>query len=261
MTWKIWRDLAIITGVFLVVWIVATRFDFDFGESPELITPQKEEELARLLFEEILQEYDFLKSPQVDSAVQLVIDRLLDGLDSSEYTYQVRIIEQPHVNAFATFGGNIFLFTGLLKYVEGPEELAIILAHEIGHVENQHVVDKLAKQLGMEILFAILTGGDPVLVSEISKIVVSTAFDREKEREADEFAMQLALRSGINPRRMGQFFIRSLDKTNSFQEQLEFLLSHPHSKNRIESVLEFDMPEEFQEIPFDLNWEVVQDAI
>ena len=261
MYWKIWRDLAIIVAVFLVIWLAATQVDLDFGEPPQLITPEREEEMADLILDEIFQEYDFVSDPQVDSAIQMIFGRLRNHMDSSAYSYRVRIIELPHVNAFTTLGGNIFVFTGLLKFVESPEELAIILAHEIGHAEKQHVVDKLVKQLGMEILFSILTGGDPVLVSEITKMIVSSSFDREKEREADEFAMDLALRSKINPHRMGQFFIRSLEKSQAWQHDLEFLLTHPHSKSRIESVLEFEIPEDFEEIPFDLNWEGVQETI
>jgi len=122
-------------------------------------------------------------------------------------------------------------------------------------------VIKLAKQLGIEMLFSILTGGDPVLVSEITKIVVSSSFDREMEREADDFAMNLALKSDINPRRMGQFFLRSLEKTSQLQEDLDFLLSHPHGKSRIESVLEFEIPLEFEEVPFELKWEKIQEVI
>ena len=73
------------------------------------------------------------------------------------------------VNAFATLNGQIFVYSGLVEFVSGPEELASILAHEIGHHENGDLIDRLVKELGLNVLMAILTGGDAVMTSFIIK--------------------------------------------------------------------------------------------
>src|SRR5690606_24136018 len=112
------------------------------------------------------------------------------------------------VNAFALPGGNIVILSGLLEFSENPEEVAAVLAHEMAHVEKRHVVDRLLKEFGMQVVFGVLTGGDLVVLSEISRTVTSTFFDRRQEEEADEFALELLHRCNISPRALGTLFRR-----------------------------------------------------
>jgi len=158
-------------------------------------------------------------------------------------------------------GGNIFIFSGLFDFVQSPEELSVVLAHEIGHVEHRHVVDKLIQQLGFEVMFSIVTGSDPLLVSEVSKLLVTTSFDRRKEREADDFALALSEKSEINPRRLAQFFLKVDRKQSEVMDKLEIVMTHPHSKSRIKAASDYELSDDFEERPFDLDWEKLRERL
>ena len=252
---RIWKELLILLLVFGLIWAVFTYFTWDWDSDITSLSIEKEEELSDYLIDHIFDRYDAVADDYVDSALLIITDRLLESLDSSDYDYKIWVLETSEVNAFATLGGNIFLFSGLFDFVESPEELSAVLAHEIGHVEHRHVIDKLTQQLGLEVLFSILTGGDPILLSEVSKLLVSTSFDRRKEREADEFAMELAKNANINPRRLAQFFLKVSKKQGEITENLEIIMTHPHSNSRIKAASDYELDDDFEEIPFDIDWD------
>lgn len=256
-----WKELIILLCLFGGAWLAFSYFPFDIqgDDSDHYLSSEKETELADLMLEWTLSEFDIEEDSAINAEVNQISQRLIDQLDSSEYDYTIRVVQSGQINAFATLGGNIFVFTGLIDFVDSPEELAVILAHEIGHVEKRHVVDKLVQKLSIEALFSILSGGDQLLFSEVSKLLLSSSFDRSKEKEADEFAYDLALKSGINPHRIAQFFIRTLNSDKEYSEDLEILMTHPHSSSRIKNASEIALPDDFEERPFGFVWKSSDD--
>jgi len=262
MSANIWKELLILIVVFGMIWIGFSYYSYDLDAEPFGISLEKEEEISDFMVEYLMQDFQKLGDPKVDSAIQVIFDRLTSNMDSITYEYQLHIIDEDQINAFTSLNGNIYLFTGLIKKLETPEELAIILAHEIGHAENKHVVEKLIKTLGIEALFSILSGGDPVLLSEIAKLTMSTTFDRKNEEEADEFAMNLAYKSNINPHRLGQFFLKlkAEDKGN-FYSDLEFIRTHPMDNDRIKKSADFKLSDDFAEVPIMVDWQAIKELI
>ncbi|MEQ8303479.1 MAG: M48 family metallopeptidase [Cyclobacteriaceae bacterium] len=259
MKLRILRDLFVLVALFGVIWILFIYNPLWVDGKDLRMSYEKEAELAEYLEKISFDKFKEVEDTIVVDAINKITDRLLSTLDTSKYDYDFKVITNEEKNAFATLNGNVYIFSGIIKFVESPEELAMILAHEIGHVEKRHVVDKITQKLGIEALFAILNGGDPVLLSEVSKLLVSTSFDRKKEAEADDFAYKLALNSKLNPRRLAQFFIRVLGEGN--QTDLIILNTHPHSSKRVQSASEVELPAGFEEVEFDINWESVQLAL
>lgn len=256
------KELGILIAIFAAVWAGFSYLNYDRIENPFTISLEKEAELSEFMNKYLMTDFEMIQNQSLDSSIQIIADRLLSNLDSAQYDYKFHIVDKTEANAFTTLDGNIYIFSGLLKEVSSAEELALILAHEIGHAEHKHVVEKLIKTIGMEALFSIISGGDPVLISEISKISLSTSFDRLNEEEADDFALQLAYNSQINPRRLAQFFLKMKTKDQSLiQEKLAFISTHPMSTDRIKKSSDFELPDDFEEVPITLNWDVVKSYI
>lgn len=259
MRWGALRELGILIAIFAAIWAGFSYYNYDKIENPFTISLEKEAELSDFMNEHLMTDFDFVENQSLDSSIQIITDRLLANLDSPQYEFKFHIIDEAEANAFTTLNGNIYIFSGLIKEVSSAEELALIIAHEIGHAENKHVVEKLIKTVGMEALFSIMTGGDPVLISEISKLTLSTSFDRLNEEEADDFALKLAFDSKLNPRRLAQFFLKMKGKDQSrLEEKLAFISTHPMSSDRIKKSSDFVLPDDFEEVPISLNWEVVK---
>lgn len=255
---KIYKELFIILGIFLLGWIGFTLLK-PIPEPPEFaISVDKEAELGDMLAMEILEKNEELKSDTVLEAISQIKKQLISSLEATNYDYQFYVVKNESVNAFATLGGHIFIFSGLIDMTDEPEELAAVLAHEIGHVEKRHVVNKLVKEIGVTVLFSILTGSDPVLVGEVAKAAVSSAFDRSQESEADQFALKTMVETNISPRYMARIFRKIKEKYGGYDEHLEFLMSHPNLNKRIKESLEYPLSEDFEEKKIETNWEAVK---
>jgi beta-barrel assembly-enhancing protease len=260
---KTLRDFTILILIFGGIWAAFTYWPVtSFKTDTETdLTFGQEDKLADIMKGQIENQYGIFEDSLVTANIDLVFQRVVSHLDSPKYTYHINLLESSEVNAFATFNGDVYLLTGLIKFAENPEEVAAVLAHEIAHHEKQHVQKKIVKELGLTVLLAIATGGDPGVISEIFKLVMSTKFDRGQEKEADAFAHKLLERSGIKPSHLATFFLRMKREKQELNTELEFISTHPANKDRIQDALEYKLGDDFQEISFDVDWEKVKESI
>lgn len=160
-----------------------------------------------------------------------------------KYNYKLEIIDNDSViNAFAVPGGYIYLYTGLLKYLDSEAAVAGVIGHEIGHVENRHSTQRITKAYGFQILLSVVLGENP---SEISLMVGNLfsglsllANSRVNEDEADEAAFRYLKGSRYYPGGVKFFFekLRDEGKIASGGEGIAtFLSTHPDPIERIET--------------------------
>lgn len=259
MQQSILRDLGILLGIFGLIWLVASLFSF-YPEDPQLLSIEREQKFGEAYVKVVLLNPMFreLENEKIDSSIGMIGNRLIEGLPKSEFDYRFIVFDSEMINAFTVPGGNILISTGLIGFCESPEELAAVMAHEMGHVEERHVVARLMKELGIE----ILTSGDPYVLGEVTGMLTSTRFDRKQEEEADLFACQLLEDSKIEPRTLATVFRRLEQETgNELLEHFEIISTHPNFKSRIREVLSY-MPEGgFKEKPFAMDWDVVKSGL
>ncbi|SMG52734.1 Peptidase family M48 [Marivirga sericea] len=247
------RDLAVIVIIASAIWAGFTYFSTT-TEQQDLVSLEQEADIADYFNSQIFKEFDSVDVELTDSVMNVIFERLANGMDTVSYDYDIYVLRSDQVNAFTAFNGQLFVFTGLIDQTESPEELAAVLAHELAHAEKRHVVKNLVKEIGLNSLVLIISGGDPVVMQEITKMVVSSGFSRRMEREADEYAIQYLSNAQINPNRLTQFFLKLKQKNREIPEGLEWISSHPALKERIQFVTE-NASDSVKERPIDLNWE------
>lgn len=252
------RDLFILLGVFGLIWLFFSIFTYP--ENPQLLSIDMEEKLSESYLDLVLLNPMFreFENEKIDSAIKIVGDRLEGGLEDSEYNYQFVVFDNEMINAFTLPGGNILISTGLIKFCDTPEELASVLAHEMGHVEERHVVSRLVKELGIE----ILTSGDTYVLGEVTELITSTSFDRRQEEEADLFAAQLLEHSGIEPRILATLFRKLENETDKeLMKHFEIVSTHPNFSSRIREALSYTPAEGFEEMAIELDWDEIRDEL
>lgn len=243
----------LVAGYYLVLYFKTKSFDLTYE-----LPIEQEEKLGDLMEDAILSNYSKLENEQVDSAIDVITKRLLSGLDSTHYRYQFRVIKSDDINAFTVPGGNIYIFSGLIKESRSAEEIAAVLAHEIGHAEKRHVVKKLLKEFSITAVVSLLAGGDPSIILQVLKEVVGTKFDREQEEEADQFGLQLLEQSRIDPENMAEFFEHLNEKDLTYNRNLEIVMTHPHNDSRIEAARDYRTKAGFQSEKIELDWKKVK---
>ena len=255
---RILRDLLILLGVFGLIWLVFSLFSYP--DDPQLLSKQREEQLGDTYLDFILLNPMFqeLSNSKIDSAVGIIAERLVEGLEASEYTYDFVVFESAMINAFTVPGANILISSGLIAFCDGPEELAAVMAHEMAHVEKRHVISRLVKELGIE----SLTSGDQFILGEITGRLSSSRFDRKQEEEADLLAAQLLESAAIEPRTLASLF-RKLEKESNAHllEDFEIVSTHPNFSSRIRESLNYRPAEDFRAREFELDWEEIRAAL
>jgi predicted Zn-dependent protease len=263
MRTSLFRDAFILAALFGLIWAAFVYYPVLFPSAEDFeISIENEEKLGRVIVDNMMDKNtQVIYEDYIDSAITIITNRLLENLDYSKYNYHFKVIRNSEINAFTLPGGNIFIYSGLIEFCETPEEFAAVLAHEIGHAEKRHVVKKLAKELGVTVLFTVLTGGDATVMKEISKTILSTVFDREAEKEADAFAFQLLEKSGINPKVFAKFFKRLNDQGKSYDASMEILMTHPHNDSRIEEARRYLLSKDFKERKLEVDWNKMKERV
>ena len=264
------KSLGIFGGIFIIFYVGLNLLSEDkknkwfySDEKISLISYEQEIALGELIDEYIIasQYKNPLTNKTIDSMMWAVGKRLQGQIPTSEYDYNITVLDNPQINAFTIPGGNIYVFSGLISFCDSPEQLAAVLAHEMGHVEKRHTVDRLAREFSLSVLFSIMTGGDTVLLSDLYQTLISSGFSRSQEKEADQFALNLLEDASISPKSIASFF-RKLNRENlAYDEKIELVMTHPHNNTRIKASLNHEVDETFKEIPFNLNWEKIKAAL
>ncbi|MCP4568183.1 MAG: M48 family metalloprotease [FCB group bacterium] len=155
--------------------------------------------------------------------------------------FHFAVVESDQINAFATPGGYIYIYTGLLKKINRESELVAVIAHEISHVVGRHGVKRLQTILGASLVLDLALGEKSETTKNIAGAalgVVMSGYSRSQEYEADEFGLIYMNRAGWNPQGMTGMFelLQSISghRDAGFFEMLSS--SHPQTSDRITAV-------------------------
>lgn len=199
-----------------------------------------EQQFGEAAIDGVRKQLKIVDDPKWNAQLEAVKARLLPAVTNTTYPIQIYVAESSDLNAFALPGGHIVVFTGLLKAVDKPEELAGVLAHEIAHVTERHVLRKVIESVGLILVIQALFGdttGLLAVATEGSELLLQQKFSRDFEREADDTGWTYLISAGINPRGMIDFFAR-LEKEAKDAGSLALLNTHPPTRERIERLEE-----------------------
>jgi predicted Zn-dependent protease len=157
-----------------------------------------------------------------------------------EFPWELKIIHNDEIlNAFATPGGYIYVYTGLIKYLDKEDDLAGVLGHEIAHADQRHSTKQLQKRYGIQILLNVILGQNPSTLGEIAGAIAGTAaglqFSREYESEADDYSVEYLSDTPYQCNGAYSFFQKLLD-TQQTSGVPEFLSTHPNPENRVDDI-------------------------
>jgi Zn-dependent protease with chaperone function len=171
-------------------------------------------------------------------AGQAGLDKLVGRLKAAAalpYPLRVDVVRRPDFNAFALPGGHIYAFQGLIDRAQSPDEVAGVLAHEIGHVAHRDGTRTVLQAAGLSFLFGMMlgdfVGGGAVVIA--AKTVVRSSYSRRVEMAADIYSVGLMRKVGGDPRALATILARvTADK----DEGIKILADHPDTKDRVVAI-------------------------
>ncbi len=160
------------------------------------------------------------------------LKKLAGKLDGNMRDLQVEVAKIDMLNAVALPGGKVIIFDGLLSEAKSADEVAGVLAHEMGHVRKRHVMQSLLRQMGLSVVLGGFSGGDTM------NGILSMSYSRGAETEADTHSIKQLAKANISPIPTASFFDRmaAMDGSASENENAKslagYMSSHPLSAAR-----------------------------
>lgn len=212
------------------------------------ISVREEEELSREVMRYVRKHYEMIDDPYIQDYVNRVGGRLVATLPPQPFAYHFYVIKADDYNAFATPAGHVFIYSGLMKDLDGEEELAGILGHEIAHVFCRHISEKIdrSKKIGAAALAGMAAGvllGVGGAATAAQAVTAGTmaatqslalAYSREDEMQADQVGLTYLTQAGYT----GQGLYTSLKKIRgrewyTTKQVPTYLRTHPASEERL----------------------------
>ncbi len=234
---KVFIQGFIIVLSFLFIFYAFKRIPWKNIFPIEAISKKTEEGLGKVIIESINQTHETLEDQELNGFIDSLITVICKSNQLEKEKYKIHIIREGEINAFALPDAHIVIHTGLIEQAKNPEGLFGVIAHEMAHVEQNHVMQKLLKEMGLNALLSIVTGGNQGgVLQETAKVLSSTAFDRGLESEADMTAISYLSNANINPIYFADFMRDLAAKEPKEMQYFKWISTHPESKERAEKI-------------------------
>ena len=177
--------------------------------------------------------------PERQRRIDEITGLLVRTLPEPRYPFRVTLVDHPMVNAFATPGGFIVIFRGLLERTDSAEELAGVLAHEIQHVLHRDATRAILRQASTGILLAALLGDVSGVVAfgvESARMVADLRHNREAEHDADRDGMRMLHAAAVDPEGMLAFFRGMQQLEGTTPAAARYLSTHPTAGDRLQAL-------------------------
>ena len=179
------------------------------------------------------------KLHEAELALQDLLQKLTPK-SQSDISYHVQLLDDATPNAFATLGGKIFVTTGLIHKVESENGLAMVLAHEMAHVQHRHPIQSLSRGLIIQLVSAMVFSDSTAgtLLNQAGLITL-LRFNRDMEKEADNTALKTIGEYYGHTQGADEFFTAMLDEHTN-EMNVEFFNTHPNTQSRIDAMSSYD---------------------
>ena len=211
------------------------------GVAKALVSDDQEAQLGAQVKQELdKQGTKYIQDPEVVNYVQGVAKKIFVSADTDRpgVKWQVFVIDDPkQVNAFATPGGYLYVYTGLLMAADNEAQLAGVWGHEAGHVVARHSAQQMVNQMGMQTVIEIALGQNPNQLAQVAANLAANgallAYSREDETQADEYGARYSAQAGYDPHGIIQFFEKLKTMEGNQPAFAKYLSDHPATADRI----------------------------
>lgn len=248
--------------MFFATWFLLSRIDWMGTLRIEKITDKTEEKLSKVFRDIILKSEKENKDSAVIHAMDSIVNKICEANDIDRGGIKVHVLEKDEINAFAIPGRHIMVYSGLILAADNPEELTGVICHELAHIEMDHVMKKMVREVGLSALLSISAGqAGGQVIGEAVRTLSSTAFDRKLEKEADIKAVDYLAEAKLNPEPFANFLFKL--SGGEVDKYLSWISTHPESKERAKYIIEYSKEKKtkYEPVLSSSAWSGLQNAL
>ncbi len=207
------------------------------GCAPKKLVSQSQEiEIGQQAAKELESKNRILNDSELNAKVDAIGQLMAKNSERPDLKYTFKIIDSKTVNAVSLPGGWVYIYKGLIdQTADKPDQLAGVIAHEVGHIAARHHADMIGRQTYASILIGALTKDETTQIASIFANVTLLRWSRKHEFEADERGIKYMYKSQqYDPQGLINFFNYLLSQEKDKPSQLQqIFLTHPVTSERI----------------------------
>jgi len=221
----------------------ASEYNIATGQEEKFYySTDKEVQIGESIARQVEEEYKPVEDPLVQKRVEDIGKKIVGVCDRKDIDYHFKVLEDDEVNAVSLPGGFVYVNKGLIDKVTNDDELAGVLAHEVGHIVARHSIKKLQAMMAYSVLrmltVAVPQGGSSVgNAADVAFTEILLGYSREDELLADQLSVRYAKLAGYNPHGMIDFLLRlqDINRRKPLRPKTYFK-THPYVPDRIRVV-------------------------
>ncbi len=199
---------------------------------------------GQFLIKDIAKKNKECVSPDGLKALQKMVTKLSKG-NPDQHQLDVKVIQlgPDNINAFAVPGYHLIILNGLLEFADSPDEVAGVLAHEMGHAIEHHPTQGVIRKVGIQLVLTGAFGSS----AEYASNLLHLKYTREDEQRADDIAVELLNKANISTKGLVSFFEKLTQQYNllaEHEEVLEYFSDHPGLMERIHRIEAVNKPQD-----------------
>ncbi|HLD87981.1 MAG TPA: M48 family metalloprotease, partial [Candidatus Omnitrophota bacterium] len=181
-----------------------------------LISTSSEVAMARSIHSQISSQNKIISNTDETRRLERIGVRVARVSDRQDYQYHFYLIDSDEINAFTVPGGNIYFYTGLLRRLPSDDQVASVLAHEVGHCAAKHTVKKFQAGMGYDLARNVLVNILALKAPGVQSVaglsadavmnLATSAYSRRDEYEADRLGIKYLYLAGFDLNGMIQAF-------------------------------------------------------
>ncbi|MCL3781448.1 M48 family metallopeptidase [Prolixibacteraceae bacterium JC049] len=225
-------------ALFFSTWFILNQVDWMTFFNAHKVADRTEKKLGELFWDIYKKSEKENLNPFVVNTVDSIVSKICKKNGINKQQIKVHIFDNDETNAFALLDGHLLIYSGLVLASDNQEELSGVICHELAHIQLNHVMKKLIKEVGLSVLISMTTGQDGTqIIKETAKLLSSSAFDRGLEKEADIKAIEYLINAKINPEPFANFLYKLSQDEHEAMKYLSWARTHPDSKERAEYII------------------------
>lgn len=232
---KVITKAFVILVSFFGMWLLLAQLDFVSFFGVKSIKSNTESTIGNLIWEQIEETEEIIYDTEIIRKLDSLLIPLCKENNIERDSLKVHLVKKDEVNAFAMPNNHLIVYSGLITSCNSEEALLGVLGHEIAHIQNNHVMKKLSKEIGFSVLLS-MTGANSQVIKEVLHSLSSSAYDRSLEREADMESVKYMMKANIDPRPFADFMYE-LSIDNDLHKYTYWISTHPESEDRAKYIL------------------------
>lgn len=206
-------------------------------EETLIYSTEKEVKIGDAVAPQIEAQFKILTDIDVNERVQKILDRLVAVCDRKDIVYVVKVFDDDTLNAVSLPGGYVYVFRGILDKAQNDDQLAGVIAHEVGHITARHGVKRMQSAyaaLALQVAASAGGGGQAAAATSLALTSLFLEYSQQAEFEADRLGVKYLKKAGYDPNAMADFLkIMQSEEAKSPPNPFSYWKTHPNLSQRI----------------------------